>query len=123
VRARVSLTAYIWLAYSSAALLLLALVAIMRVPVFALPEDAWLFMAALALGPQLIGHTSFNWALRRLTATFVAVAILGEPVGAALLAWLFFGERFSVLQLIGFVALLGGIFVAAREEKRSAVPL
>jgi len=123
VRARVSLTAYIWLAYSSAALLLLALVAIMRVPVFALPEGAWLFMAALALGPQLIGHTSFNWALRRLTATFVAVAILGEPVGAALLAWLFFGERFSVLQLIGFVALLGGIFVAAREEKRSAVPL
>lgn len=123
VRARVSLTAYIWLAYSSAALLLLALVAIMRVPVFALPERAWLFMAALALGPQLIGHTSFNWALRRLTATFVAVAILGEPVGAALLAWLVFGERFSALQLIGFVALLGGIFVAAREEKRSAVPL
>lgn len=121
LRARVSLTAYIWLAYSSAALLLLIAVALMRVPVFALPESAWLFMAALALGPQLIGHTSLNWALRRLTATFVAVAILGEPVGAALLAWLFFGERFSALQLIGFVALLGGIFVAAREERRDEV--
>jgi len=121
LRARVSLTAYIWLAYSSAALLLFAAVALMRVPVLALPGSTWIFMAALALGPQLIGHTTFNWALRRLTATFVAVAILGEPVGAALLAWLFFGERFSILQLIGFVALLAGIFVAAREERRGEV--
>jgi len=121
LRARVSLAAYIWIAYSSAALLLLVAVALLRLPVWSLSGSAWLCMAGLALGPQLIGHTTFNWALRRLSATFVAVAILGEPVGAALFAWLLFGERFSVLQAIGFAALLAGIFAAAREERRAGL--
>ncbi len=115
LRASVSLTAYIWLAYSAAALVLLAAAGASGVSFVALPAAAWLFMVALALGPQLIGHTSFNWALRRLSATFVAVAILGEPVGSALLAWLILGEQFSAAQFAGFTLLLTGIFVAARD--------
>ena len=118
LRARVSLTAYIWLAYSAAAVLLVAAATLSGISVSALPGSAWIFMLALALGPQLIGHTTFNWALRRLTATFVAIAILGEPVGSALLAYFFFGEQFGMLQFVGFVLLLLGIFVAAREENR-----
>jgi drug/metabolite transporter (DMT)-like permease len=121
LRARVSLTAYIWLAYSTAAILLLAAAMATGVSLVSLPSAAWVFMIALALGPQLIGHTTFNWALRRLTATFVAVAILGEPIGAAILAWLFFEEGFTALQLIGFVLLLAGIFAAARDEKSREV--
>lgn len=121
LRARVSLTAYIWLAYSTAAMLLLLAAMATGVTLISLPSAAWMFAIALALGPQLIGHTSFNWALRRLSATFVAVAILGEPVGAAILAWLFFEEGFRSLQLIGFVLLLVGIFVAARDEKSRGV--
>ena len=121
LRARVSLTAYIWLAYSTAGLLLLAAAMATGVSLISLPSAAWVFMVALALGPQLIGHTTFNWALRRLTATFVAVAILGEPVGAAILAWLFFEEGFTALQLTGFVLLLAGIFVAAHGEKSREV--
>ena len=76
----------------------------------------WLFLVLLALGPQLIGHTTFNWSLRHLSATFVALAILGEPVGSAILAWLIFGEGFSALQLAGFALLLAGIFLAGRGE-------
>jgi drug/metabolite transporter (DMT)-like permease len=121
LRARVSLTAYIWLAYSTAAVLLLTAAIATGVSFMSLPPAAWVFMVALALGPQLIGHTTFNWALRRLTATFVAVAILGEPVGAAILAWLFFEEGFTPLQLIGFVLLLAGIFQAARDERSREV--
>ena len=118
LRARVSLVAYIWLAYSTAATLLLAAAMATGVSFMSLPAAAWGFMVALALGPQLIGHTTFNWALRRLTATFVAVAILGEPVGSALLAYFIFGEHFSALQFAGFVLLLLGIFVAARGERQ-----
>ena len=117
LRARVSLLAYVWLAYSIAATLLLSASIATGSSFQSLPAVAWIFMIALALGPQLIGHTTFNWALRRLTATFVAVAILGEPVGSALLAYFFFGEQFSALQFIGFVLLLLGIFTAARDEQ------
>jgi drug/metabolite transporter (DMT)-like permease len=117
LRARISLVAYVWLAYSAAALLLGAAMLASGAEVGGLSAPAWGFMALLALGPQLLGHTSFNWALRRLTATFVAVAILGEPVGSAILAWVFLGEGFTAMQLAGFVLLLAGIFIAARGEQ------
>jgi drug/metabolite transporter (DMT)-like permease len=117
VRARISLIAYVWLAYSTAALLLLIAAAATGSSFTTLPVAAWVFMIALGIGPQLIGHTTFNWALRRLSATFVALAILGEPVGSALLAYFFFGEQFGALQFCGFALLLLGIFVAARNER------
>jgi drug/metabolite transporter (DMT)-like permease len=121
LRARISLTAYVWLAYTVAALLLGAAVAASGSSLGGLSVPAWGFVALLAIGPQLVGHTAFNWAVRRLTATFVAIAILGEPVGAAILAWFLFEEGFTVLQLTGFVLLLAGIFVAARGEKSRGV--
>ena len=117
LRARISLTAYVWLAYTVAAVLLGAAAAASGAAPAALSVPAWGFMALLAIGPQLVGHTAFNWAVRRLTATFVAIAILGEPVGAALLAWFFFGEGFTAVQMTGFVLLLAGIFVAAHGEE------
>ena len=122
LRTRISLTAYVWLAYAVAAMLLGVALAASRTSLSALPAPAWGLMLLLAIGPQLFGHTAFNWAVRRLTATFVAIAILGEPVGAALLAWFFFEEGFTTLQLAGFVILLAGIFVAARGEKFRDVP-
>jgi len=117
LRARISLTAYVWLSYTVAALLLGAALWASGTSLIAMPVPAWGFIVLLAIGPQLAGHTAFNWAVRRLTATFVAIAILGEPVGAAILAWFFFEEGFTALQLAGFVLLLAGIFVAARGEK------
>jgi drug/metabolite transporter (DMT)-like permease len=119
LRAAVSLTSYVWLAYAAAAVVLWLALLLWEGEVAPIPPAGWWFIAALALGPQLLGHTAFNWALRRLSATFVALAILGEPVGSALLAYVLLGERFEPLQLAGFVLLLTGIFIAARGEKGS----
>ncbi len=119
LRGRVSLLTYIWLAYASAAILLLLATAASRQSLTGYSSIAYAAVLALALGPQLLGHTAFNWALRHLSATFVAVSILGEPVGSALLALFIFGERFAPLQLVGFALLLGGIFLAARGEQRA----
>ncbi|HWA12507.1 MAG TPA: DMT family transporter [Burkholderiales bacterium] len=118
VRGGLSLVAYVWLAYATAAVLLLLAVAVTGTSLGGLSAQAWGFLLLLAVGPQLIGHTAFNWALRRLSATFVAVSILGEPVGSAILAIALFGERFTALQFAGFALLLGGIFVAAAGERR-----
>jgi len=118
LRARLGLLAYVALAYGAAAVLLWSGVLLTRTPVHAFSSTAWLFLVALALGPQLIGHTVFNWSLRHLSATFVALAIVGEPVGSAILAWLLFGERFAPMQLAGFALLLVGIALGARSEGR-----
>jgi drug/metabolite transporter (DMT)-like permease len=120
LRGRVGLLTYIWLAYASAAMLLLIATGAGRQALTGYSSIAYAAVLGLALGPQLLGHTAFNWALRHLSATFVAVSILGEPVGSALLALFLFGERFAPLQLAGFALLLGGIFVAARAEQRAA---
>jgi drug/metabolite transporter (DMT)-like permease len=116
LRSRLSLLTYVWLAYSAAAVLLWLGVGLAGVPVRGLPATAYLCMLGLALGPQLLGHTAFNWSLRHLSATFVAVSILGEPIGSALLAWLLFGEKLAPAQTLGFVFILAGIALAARTQ-------
>jgi drug/metabolite transporter (DMT)-like permease len=120
VRRRLSLLAYVWLVYGAAAGVLLASVAATGAPMLGFAPAAYALMLALALGPQLAGHSAFNWALRYLSPAFIAIAILGEPVGAAILAYLVLGERIGPLELAGFLLLLGGIYVAARAERRSA---
>lgn len=120
LRSGISLLAYVWLAYATAAILLLLGLMVSGASLGDVPPSAWPFLLLLAIGPQLVGHTAFNWALRRLSATFVAVSILGEPLGSALLAVALFGETFSTLQFIGFALLLSGIFVAATGERRAA---
>ncbi|UCE31168.1 MAG: DMT family transporter [Burkholderiales bacterium] len=112
-----SLLAYVWIVYAATAAVLLVAAIAAGTPPWDMTGAALLAVAALALGPQLTGHTILNWSLRRLSAAFVAVAILGEPIGSALLAWLFLGEGFTALQGLGFALLMAGIFVAARAER------
>ncbi|MDX9884709.1 DMT family transporter [Thauera sp.] len=117
LRAGLGLPAYIWLAYGAAALFLFAASGAGGVELFTLSNTAWLVLLAMALGPQLLGHTAYNWSLRYVSATFVAVVTLGEPVGSALMAFIIFGEGFAPLQFVGFSLLLVGIYLAAKGER------
>lgn len=117
LRRRLSVLAYIWLVYSAAALILLLWALITGQPFLGFPAYAYLLILGLAVGPQLIGHTALNYALSALSATFVAVALLGEPIGSALFAFVLFGERFAPLQLGGFILLLIGIYLASLAEQ------
>jgi drug/metabolite transporter (DMT)-like permease len=116
LRRRVSVLTYIWLVYSAAAIILLAVALLAGQPILGLPAYAYLLLLGLAVGPQLLGHTAFNYALGVLSATFVAVALLGEPVGSAILAALIFHESVAPLQLGGIALLLGGIVLASLDE-------
>jgi len=118
LRAGLGLPAYVWLAYGAAALILISASAVAGAPLLAHSGAAWLVLAGMALGPQLLGHTAYNWSLRHVSATFVAVVTLGEPVCSALMAWIVFGEGFAPLQFVGFSLLLAGIYLAARGEAR-----
>jgi drug/metabolite transporter (DMT)-like permease len=115
-RRRVSLLTYIWVAYGAAAVLLLLAVGVTRNTLTGYSLLGYAAMLGLAVGPQLLGHTAFNWGLKYLSATLVALSILGEPVGSAIFAWLLFDERVTGLHLGGFVLLLCGIYLAARAE-------
>ena len=119
LRADLPLPAYIWLAYGAAALFLLVACRGAGAPLTGYDAPVYLVALGMALGPQLLGHTAYNWSLKHVSTTFVAVVTLGEPVGSAALALLIFGETFAPLQGAGFVMLLTGIYLSARGEGRT----
>jgi drug/metabolite transporter (DMT)-like permease len=113
LRAGLTLVPYVFVVYGFAALALtLALMATGR-SLFGLAPATYLWLALLALVPQLLGHSSFNWALRYLPASFVAIALLGEPVGSSALAFGLLHEVPTPLELGGVVLILAGIAVGA----------
>ncbi len=118
LRQTFSLLTYIWLVYLSAALTLFACAVATQAPLIGFTPIAWACLAGLAIGPQLLGHTGINWSLKHAPATVVAVAILGEPIASAMLAWWIFDERFQPLQLAGFSLLLLGIFLSTRSVSK-----
>ena len=116
LRKTMSLLPYVFLVYSAAALALLVTSLASGIALLGFSNLAWACLIGLALGPQLLGHSGINWSLKHIPATFIAIAILGEPVSAALMAWGILGEGFARLQLAGFALLLAGIYIASRDR-------
>jgi drug/metabolite transporter (DMT)-like permease len=117
LRAKLALIPYITLVYGIAALVMIAIVIGFGAPVFGFPPLAYLWLLLLALIPQLLGHSSFNWALGYLPAAFVSITMLGEPIGSIILAYFLLAERPSVLNLLGAGFILFGIYLASRKQK------
>jgi drug/metabolite transporter (DMT)-like permease len=117
LRAKMELVPYIFVVYGMAAVVLVIIMLGMGETPFGLPPLAYLWFALLALVPQLFGHSTFNWALKYLPASFVSVTLLGEPVGSTILAYFIFQETPGWVKIGGAVLILAGIWLAARGEK------
>lgn len=117
VRPLISLRSYTLLVYSTAAVVLIGLAALNGYSFtgYTLPVFGWFLL--LAIIPQVIGHSSFNWALRYLPATFVSLALLGEPVGATILAMIFLREVPMINEIIGGGMILAGIYLASLANR------
>lgn len=117
VRPRLSLLAYVTTCYGTAGAILWLLVLATGTPFSGFSVPTWWAFIGMALIPQILGHSSYNWALRWFPASTVAVCLLGEPIGSTLLAWVFFGETLTPWKIAGGALILAGIVLAARNEK------
>lgn len=117
LRERLPLVPYVFVVYGMAAIVLLGACVVTGQGAAGLPRDTWLWIALLALVPQLLGHSTFNWALAHLPAAVVSVGLLGEPVGSAILAYIFLAEAPRPLEVGGAVLILAGIVVATRRAR------
>lgn len=112
LRPSLSLTPYIFLVYGIAGLILITMVVFSGQPVVGFSPNIYIYLLLLALVPQLLGHSSFNWALAHLPASYVSIALLGEPVSSTILAFFILGEIPGELKIFGAALILGGILVA-----------
>ncbi|PIX25877.1 MAG: multidrug transporter [Deltaproteobacteria bacterium CG_4_8_14_3_um_filter_45_9] len=110
------LFSYIFPVYSTAGLILILLSLIFQKSFGGYSPSTYLFLFLLALIPQLIGHTTFNWALKYLPASMVAITILGEPIGSAILAYFILGEGLTIWKVIGGISIFAGILIALKKE-------
>ena len=118
LRARMSLIPYTFVVYGMAAIVEIVIMIGAGESAFGYPAQAYFWMILLALVPQLLGHSAFNWALAYLPASFVSVALLGEPVGSIILAYFILGQTPGAINLLGCVLILAGIFIAASRNQQ-----
>jgi drug/metabolite transporter (DMT)-like permease len=111
---------YITISYSTSAVVLLAGAIASGEELTGFSGHTYLMLVGLAVVPQLIGHTAFNRSLGHLPAIVVSLAVLGEPVGATVLAAVVLDEQPTLLQLLGGLVVLSGVVLGVRGDVRAA---
>lgn len=112
---------YAVVAYGTSAVLVLVVCVAGDVPLSGYAAETWWAIAAIVVGPQLLGHTLINFVLRDIDATSVAVVLMAEPLIAVAAAFALFGEVPSLLVYPGGVAILVGIYLVSQRVKSPVV--
>jgi len=115
LRARVDILPYLTIIYTGSAIILLIATVGFGHSFTGYSPTTYLMLVLLAIVPQLIGHSSFNLAVRLIPVTFVSVAILGEPVGATILGYFILSEIPTATEIVGGILILTGIFTVLRQ--------
>jgi drug/metabolite transporter (DMT)-like permease len=109
VRQQVSTTTYTTVCYGVCAAALLIVCLLAGVDLTGFSATTWLAILALTVGPQLLGHSMFNYTLEKIPATLIGVIVLLEVPGAILLGWAWLGQSLSAVSIIGIAVLLAGV--------------
>jgi drug/metabolite transporter (DMT)-like permease len=117
VRQRLSSTTYTFLVYSISSITLFMYVIFAGEPLGPYSASDWVLFVLLAVFPNLLGHSLFNWSLKWLSASTISMAILLEPVGASVLAYFILQEKIQWTQVIGGFVILSGLAMFLNEAK------
>jgi drug/metabolite transporter (DMT)-like permease len=118
VRRELPLLPYVFLVYSSAAVLLGIGCLVSGTKMWGYPGGTFLWLILLALVPTHLGHTMFNWALRYIPAYVISISLLGEPIGSTTLAYFIFKEAPPALTFVGGALVLAGVYLVIRDQGR-----
>ena len=116
LRPHLSLLSYTTIVYGMAGLTLLLFNLASGTALLGYAPQVLALFVAIAVFPQLIGHSSLNWALSFLPAAYVAIVAVSEPVGATILAMIIFREFPGPLVVLGSGIILAGVFLASRDQ-------
>ena len=119
VRRTVTTTVYTFLVYSSCAAALVLLCGVQKYGLFAYGFRGIAVGFFLAIFSTILGHSIFSWCLRYFSPSFVSASKLCEPVAAAAMAAILFGEGMGMMQILGGALILGGVLYYSLAEKQA----
>jgi len=83
---------------------------------FPISTIGWLAVFGLAVFSEVIGHGLVVYSLKYFSSAFVTIVLLLEPAPAAAFAWFLFGEFLDPLNILGFILITIGIYLAKTGE-------
>jgi len=119
VRKRISVVTYTFVVYFMSTVALLIYVMIKKEPLYPYPPTDWIYFLLLAIFPNLFGHSLFNLALKWVSTNIISMAILFEPVGAAILAYILIGEKLIWTQWLGGFIVISGLIIFSLGAAKS----
>ena len=119
LRAEIDTFRYVTVVYTITAVLLILMAIINGDQLFNYSGKIYVLLFAIAIFPQIIGHTSINWSLEHFSATTVSIFILGEPIGASILALIILGEKLAIIKVIGGIIIICGVLLALLAESQT----
>ncbi|MCE5296910.1 MAG: DMT family transporter [Euryarchaeota archaeon] len=116
MRQVIDIVPYAFLVYLFATMFLFASCFAVSAPVLPMSLENIALFLLLAGVSTIMGHTVYNWSLKYVTASFVSVSLLGEPIIASVLAMIFFSQMPSPLIIVSGAMLLAGVIIVAKYE-------
>ncbi len=121
VRKRISNVSYTFVIYSMSSITILLYVFFKGEPLFPYSMENWIYFLLLAILPTLLGHSIFNWSLKWISTNFISMAILFEPIGSSILAFIILDERLMCTQWIGGLLVILGLFIYTMNPKNRSL--
>jgi drug/metabolite transporter (DMT)-like permease len=115
LRQRIPVMTYTFVVYGTSTITLVLYNTASSFPFFPYPRKDWVMFLLLAFVPTLLGHSVFNWIIKWINASTISISLLGEPVGAAFLAYWILSEKITIMQWIGGTIIIAGIYLYIRE--------
>lgn len=116
LRKKQALLPYTFLVYTTSSITLFIYNTILDYDFLGYETKDWSIFLALAIIPTIFGHTVFNWSIRYVSATTVSMAILAEPLGAIILAYIILGEGINTTQILGGLVIVTGIIIYLKKN-------
>lgn len=118
IRKRLSLITYTSVVYFISSIVLFLYTIFLNLPLNPYSKLDWTYFLLMAVIPTLLGHSLLNWAIRWLSTSTISMAILFEPVGAAILAYFILFEKIVLTQLVGGMIIIISVLLFLVDEKK-----
>lgn len=121
IRKTVSIGSYAFVVYAVGTIILFIICLIFNSPVINLSVRDYGIILLMAVVAGLFGHTLYNWSLKYVRAAVASVALLWEPIGSSILAFVipWIQQTPSYYTIIGGAIILSGIYLTARKTQET----